>query len=271
MPAAAAGPSGFGTIPSCSPAPKRRTSSAWRELVGAEVTTTLCGMTVPPLELPWFKRSTVTYARNDYAFGEINNRSIRDAFDATILEVAFHDSRDDAKLLRDPKVRGIVARCSYRALVRYMNEFDGVPLQFLPEPPRNLRVTCAPEGVSVAWDAPADASATPVESYLVFRSTDGYGFGNPVRVPGNQTSVTLADLPHGKDVYFRVTAVNAAGESLPSAVAGCAPAQRRRLPACCLSMPSRSWTATTTRAKPCAAPITSCLPLWARWTGSSRA
>ena len=56
------------------------------------------GMTVPPLELPWFKRPRVTYARDDYAFGEINNKAIGDAFDATILEVAFHDSRDDARL-----------------------------------------------------------------------------------------------------------------------------------------------------------------------------
>ena len=200
------------------------------ELVGAEVTTTLCGMAVPPLELPWFKRSTVSYARNDYAFGEINNRTIQDAFDATILEVAFHDSKDDAKLLRDPMVRNIVARCGYRALVRYMNEFDGLPLQFLPEPPRNLRVTSASDGVSVAWDEPAEAGASPIESYLVSRSANGYGFGNPVRVPGNQTSVMLPDLTRGKDVYFWVTAVNAGGESLPSAVAGCRPTQRATAP-----------------------------------------
>jgi len=200
------------------------------ELAGAEVTTTLCATAIPPLELPWFKRSTVTFARDDYAFGEINNRTIRDAFDATILEVAFHDSRDDAKLLRDPKVRNTVARCSYQALVRYMNEFDGVPLQFLPEPPRNLRVTSAPDGVSVSWDEPTDAAACPIESYLVSRSENGYGFGNPVRVPGNRTSVTLADVRHGKDVYFRMTAVNVGGESLPSAVAGCRPAKRATAP-----------------------------------------
>jgi hypothetical protein len=200
------------------------------ELVGLEVTTTLCGMTVPPLELPWFKRSTMAFARGDFAFGEINNRTIQDDFDATILEVAFHDSRDDAKLLRDPMVRDVVARCSYRALVRYMNEFDSLPLQFLPEPPRNLCVTSAPEGVSVAWDKPADVGASPIESYLVARSENGYGFGNPVRVPGNQTAVVLADVRDGRDVYFRVTAVNAGGESLPSAVAGCRPAKRATTP-----------------------------------------
>jgi hypothetical protein len=111
-----------------------------------------------------------------------------------------------------------------------MNEFDGVPLQFLPEPPRNLRAAGTPEGVSVAWDEPAEAGAGPVESYWVARSENGYGFGNPVRVPGNQTAVTLTHLPRGKDVYFRVTAVNAGGESLPSAVAGCRPARTATAP-----------------------------------------
>jgi hypothetical protein len=111
-----------------------------------------------------------------------------------------------------------------------MNEFDGLPLQFLPEPPRNLRVTCAPDGVSVAWDEPADAGLSPTESYWVSRSDNGYGFGNPVRVPGNRTSVMLADVPRGKAVYFRVTAANAGGESLPSAVAGCLSANRANAP-----------------------------------------
>ena len=196
------------------------------ELVGGEVTSTLSALSVPPLEVPWFKRTTITYARNDYAFGEINNKVIGGQFDATILEVAFHDSRDDARLLRDPKVRDLVARCSCQAIVRYMNEFDGAPLQFLPGPPRNVRATGTAEGVLIAWDAPADASRNPPESYLVWRSEDGYGFGKPMRVAAGQTALTLAGLPRGKDMYSRVTAVNGGGESLPSGVVGCCPARK---------------------------------------------
>ncbi len=40
----------------------------------------------------------------------------------------------------------------------------------------------------------------------------------------------LSDVPRGNDVYFRVTAVNAGGESLPSAVAGCRPAKNDTAP-----------------------------------------
>jgi hypothetical protein len=129
--------------------------------------------------------------------------------------------------MRDPKVRDIAARCCCQAIVRYMNEFDGVPLQFLPEPPRNVRATSSPGAVSLAWDAPADSSRNVVESYLVARSENGYGFGNPVRVAASQTSLTLSDPPRGKASYFRMTAVNAGGESLPSAVVGCCPAKSK--------------------------------------------
>ena len=221
---------GLWNNPQLFPGTKTPNQERFAQLVGSEVNTTLSAMSVPPLELPWFKRANVTYARDDYAFGEINNKVIGDQFDATILEVAFHDSRDDARLLRDPKVRDMIARCSYQAIVRYMNEFDGAPLRFLLEPPQNVRATGSAEGVSVAWDAPADCSRNPVESYLVSRSENGYGFGSPVRVPANETSLTLPSLTRGKDIYFRVTAVNAGGESLPSMVVGCCPATSKSVP-----------------------------------------
>ena len=191
------------------------------ELLGGEVTTTFCELGSPPLEVPWFKRTALAFARGDYAFGEINNRAIENEFDATIVEVAFHDSVDDARLLRDPRVRDLVGRSSYRALVRYFHEFDLLPLQFLPEPPRNLRVTASTSGALLAWDEPTGTTNSPAEGYLVWRSENGYGFGRPVRVDAAQRSCTVADLPRGRAAYFRVTAVNAAGESLPSAVAGC--------------------------------------------------
>jgi hypothetical protein len=190
-------------------------------LVGGEVNDTLPGLASPPLEVPWFKRPRIIYARDDYAFGEINNRYIEDEFDATILEVAFHDQKDDARLLRDPAVRNLVARCTYQSVVRYMNEFDEVPLVFLPEPPRNVRAIALLDHVIVAWDAPVDAAQSPPESYTIERSSDGYGFGFPMTIEGGRTSAAIAIFQRSEAAYFRVTAVNSAGTSLPSAVVGC--------------------------------------------------
>jgi hypothetical protein len=170
-------------------------------------------------EVPWYSRSSssLTYARSDYAFGEINNTTIADAFDAAIIETAFHDNVEDAKLLRDPKARQAMARASAQALVRYFNEFDGGPLVFLPEPPANVRAFGTNDGVRIAWEPGGSGGGSP-NGYLVYRSTNGYGFGNPVSTSG--LGVLLTNLAFDRDYYFRVTATNAGGESLFSACVG---------------------------------------------------
>jgi hypothetical protein len=176
------------------------------------------------LEVSWSSRASnsLTYARSDYAFGEINNSSIGEEFDATIIEVAFHDNVDDARLMRDPRVRNIMARASYQGLLRYMNEFDGAPLTFLPEPPANLRALANPAGaITVSWDAPGGGGGAAT-GYRVYLSTNGYGFGWPLAVAGGAaTSVTLTNLAPDVEWYFRVAATNAGGESMPSETVGC--------------------------------------------------
>lgn len=195
----------------------------WAQLTGAEVNNDLSALTVPPLEVAWFNRgANITFARTDFAFGEIRNDAIGGEMDATIIEVAFHDSVDDARLMRDPKVRNAVARACYQATVRYMNQFDGAPLNFLPEPPGNVRAVANANGdVVVSWSPPGTGGGA-ANGYVVHRSSDGYGFGNPVPVAGgNTTSITLSGLPADTGIYFRVAAVNAGGESFPSETVGC--------------------------------------------------
>jgi hypothetical protein len=99
-----------------------------------------------------------------------------------------------------------------------MNEFDAAPLTFIPEPPVNVRALATAEGVRVSWSPPIaqGGSGTPT-GYVVYQSTDGYGFGNPITVSGSGTvSLLVTNLDVDTDYYFRVAAVNAGGESLPS-------------------------------------------------------
>ena len=208
------------------------------EIVSTNLNSTLKQVTVPPFEVGWTNnRASTTYARSDYAFGEINNNYINDEFDATIIEVAFHDNQFDALLLRDPKMRNWIGRATYQAAVRYFNLFDTnnpVPLSFLPEPPGNPRALAVSNGIAISWSAPvAEFSTGPATSYLVYLSTNGYGFGNPLGAPAPATTLTFTNLPADVDFYFRVTALNAAGESMPSETVGCRrssnPAQSRVL------------------------------------------
>ena len=194
------------------------------EIIGTNVNNAFKAITVPPFEVGWTNnRSSLVFARSDYAFGEINNNYISNEFDATIIEVAFHDNIYDAALMRDPKFRNWSARACYQAVVRYMNEFDGLPLNFLPEPPANVRAMATNNGILIAWSAPvSEGNSGAATGYVVYRSTDGYGFGNPVGVSGvGTTSLLFADLAADTDYYFRVAATNAGGESLPSATVGC--------------------------------------------------
>lgn len=192
------------------------------QLIGQEINDDLTGSLTPPLELAWFDRdANVTFRRTDFAFGEIRNDTLGGEMDATIVEVAFHDHDSDAKLLRDPKARNWVARATYQAAVRYMNEFDGVPLVFLPEPPGNVRAVASGSNVVVAWTAPvAQSGSGPASGYVLYQSTNGYGFGNSIAL-GNVTSFTLTNLLAGRDYFFRVAATNSGGQSMPSETVAC--------------------------------------------------
>lgn len=202
-------------------------------LCGREVTYDLTNMNAH-LEVPWYDRTpNITYSGANYA--EINTTNLNAEMDATIIEVAFHDNTSDIKLLLDPKARNWIARAGYHAVVKYMSEFDGLAQNFLPEPPYNVRAVAVTNGVRISWNLPvAQAGSGSPTGYVAYVSTNGYGFGNPVSVSGSgTTSVTLTHLPADADFYFRVAAVNAGGESMPSEVVGCRrasnPAQSRVL------------------------------------------
>lgn len=190
------------------------------QLTGTEVNNDLVGIGVPPLELAWFNRGSSITTTQTFAFGEINNLSLSGEMDATIIEVAFHDDASDALLLRDPKARNWTARASYQAVLRYMNEFDAAPLTFLPEPPANVRVAASGSNMVLNWSAPvAQGGSGAATGYVVYQSTNGFGFGNPVAVAS--TSFTFTNTVADRDLFFRVAATNSGGESFPSETVAC--------------------------------------------------
>lgn len=88
------------------------------------------------------------------------------------------------------------------------------PSVFFQYAPTNLITTSITGAVSLSWTAPASSGTSGITSYKIYRDT----------TPGattllyNQTSTTSATYTdgsavHGIAYYYRVTAVNAAGES----------------------------------------------------------
>lgn len=188
----------------------------------------------------WAMNPTPTYSGG---YSEISTSVIGSEFDATIIEVAYHDNAIDAALLKDPTVRDDVGEAAYHAAVQYFKVYGGLSasMVYLPEPPTDLRATTDDSGnVTVSWSAgPSspylsgynplgtdDVNSTgdnpgpygqPATSYKVYTSTNGYGFDGGVPVSAG-TSLTFTSLSTTSPTYFKVTAINAAGESLGSYV-----------------------------------------------------
>jgi hypothetical protein len=188
------------------------------QIAGNEVDEDLVALGSPPLEFAWNNRTTVTYTGG---YGEITGSYFNYEMDATIIEVAFHDNASDAALMRDPKARAAVGRGAMHAVIKYMNQFDGLVVNLLPEPPTNVRAAGAADGaITLRWSAPVSSGGSGAATgYVIYRSTNGFGFGNPI-ITSNVTSQRITGLTSGVDYYFRVSAINAGGESMPSEVVG---------------------------------------------------
>ena len=170
-------------------------------------------------EHDWVDRASPTYTSS---YGAICTGANGDEFDATIVELAFHDNELDAQLLRDDRVRSAMARACVHGIIRFLNTLAGseVPLAFAPDTPRYVRAEVADNGdVLISWEPPLSdgARGDPATGYVVYQSSNGYGFGNPI-ILGDVLSTTISDVPIGETRYLRVAATNDGGESMPSEV-----------------------------------------------------
>ncbi len=168
-------------------------------------------------EHTWFDRAASTFTSE---FGAISTNGNSNEFDATIIEVAFHDNDQDAELLRDSRVRAAMARSCVQGIIRFLNSLPGsqVPLVFPPDRPRNFRVEDLGNGdVRLSWIAPlADAArGGTATGYVVYESPNGYGFA-PVATLGNVLTTTISGFVPGEMRYYRVAATNAGGQSVPT-------------------------------------------------------
>ncbi|UCG15830.1 MAG: N-acetylmuramoyl-L-alanine amidase [Phycisphaerales bacterium] len=169
-------------------------------------------------EHSWVDRASPTYTSS---YGAICTPANGDEFDATIVELAFHDNQQDAELLRDCRVRSAMAKSCVQGIVRFLNTLSGsqVPLAFAPDTPRKVRAIDAGGGdVVLSWTVPLSdqARGDPATGYVIYQSGNGYGFGDPITTNG--LSVTLSGLPVGETRYYRIAATNDGGESMPSEV-----------------------------------------------------
>ena len=100
---------------------------------------------------------------------------------------------------------------------RPSNEVSAVPLT-VPGAPTGLTATPGNSQVTLSWAAPTSGGAA-ISGYLIYEGTSPrHETGKPVNGSlVNGTSYTVTGLANGTTYYFRVTAVNTAGEGPSSA------------------------------------------------------
>jgi hypothetical protein len=194
---------------------------AWARLVAGEINNDLVTLGAPPLEYAWQNRTDLDYAAS-FSYGEIRGDTSGNEFDATIIEVAFHDNTEDAALLRDPKVRDRLGQSASQAIIRYFNQFGAGPTPaFAPDAPTNVRTSLNANGdVVLNWDVPSYNAGDAPTGFRIYGSRDGYSFATFQAVAGGATrTATIPKAVVGTGVaYFKLAAVNAGGESAGSNV-----------------------------------------------------
>lgn len=171
----------------------------------------------------WSTRTSYLYGST---YGEIYNSSVFLKMDTTINEVAFHDNSNDCAVLKLPAGREWLGRATARGLIKHLAGYyaSGIVNTNAPDRPVNLKVVNSDSGqVTVSWAMPARdaASGGLPQGFILYTSTDGQGFGNPISVPGaSATNKVITNLNAGATIFFKVCATNAGGESFDSGVAG---------------------------------------------------
>ena len=133
-----------------------------------------------------------------------------------LLELLSHQNFADMRLGQDPRFRFLVSRAVYKGILRYVASQYGLPeVTVQPLPVEAFAAEFTPQGgVRLSWQPttdPLEPSAAPT-GYVVYTRRDDGGFDN-----GRLTDLPelLVEQEPGHLYSYRVTAVNAGGESFP--------------------------------------------------------
>ena len=133
-----------------------------------------------------------------------------------LLELLSHQNLADMRLGHDPNFKFTVSRAIYKAMLRHISAQYNVPYCVTPLPVNNFSTSPLDgDGVKLCWKPTVDSlesTAIPTAYVLYTREGDGGFDGGQV-----VTDTEIIVRPKEDVVYsYRVTAINAGGESFPS-------------------------------------------------------
>lgn len=135
---------------------------------------------------------------------------------SAILETMSHENFPDMKLGHDPYFKFIFARAMYKTIAKYLARMNGKKAIISPLAPQKFSITKVRANVlKLKWEPnndPNEITAT-TESYNVYTRIGDRGYDNGKNVKSSEYTIVLQS---NKIYRFRVTAVNAGGESFPT-------------------------------------------------------
>ena len=147
------------------------------------------------------------------------SESVRPNFPGALLELLSHQNFLDMKFMQDPRFRFDVSRAIYKSMLRFLSLPDNPQYVVQPLPVSHCSAELTNSGdVLLRWSGendPLEPTARP-DGYIVYTRNDDGGFDNGIRVAS--PTFMLHDLPFGRILSFKVTAVNNGGESFPSEI-----------------------------------------------------
>lgn len=152
----------------------------------------------------------------DKNYSETRNPEVPSA----ILEMLSHQSFPDMRKAQDPNFKFTLARSIYKTLLKFEAVQHGTGYVVQPLQPTNFSVEFvkgAPNKVRLSWDSqldPQEENARPT-SYNIYTASGEEGFNNGFNIKATSCEVQLRP---DRQYNFKVTAVNAGGESFPTEV-----------------------------------------------------
>ena len=149
-----------------------------------------------------------------------------------LLELLSHQNFADMRYGLDPSFRFVASRAIYKGILRYLSYINNEEFVVQPLPVKDFSVTIKDRTAVLEWQPTLDVleeTADPTGYIVYTRITDPSavtyngsepgnaksGFDNGMYVENNTYSV---DIAPGKIYSFKVTAVNAGGESFESEI-----------------------------------------------------
>ncbi len=138
-----------------------------------------------------------------------------------LSEFLSHQNFADMTLATDPRFKFDVSRAFYKGILRFLSAQNGTTYTVQPLPVSHFAMQTENNGIRLSWRPvtdPLEPTAVP-KSYRIYKRIGTGGFDNGTDVA--DTTFVFNEIKSGVIYSFKITAVNAGGESFPSEILAC--------------------------------------------------